>query len=144
MFCCIKMHLFSWVGLIHSININLSNELEWDLAKVLCAHLDLFCMLTEIVSGSRYPTSNLCFPKICEIKLLMNSWKTSPNVGIMQMAKNMIAKFEKYWDVIHGVLAIWNILDPRFKRMMVHFFFLRFMEMKLSIKLKGYLTFLVK
>ena len=39
----------------------LPNEVEWDLAIVLCDHLDLFCMLTEIVSGSQYPTSNLFF-----------------------------------------------------------------------------------
>lgn len=101
----------------------LPNEPEWDLAKALCAHLDLFYMLTEIVSGSRYPTSNLFFPKICEIRLSMNLWKMSPNVEIRRMAENMIAKYEKYWNVIHGVLAIGNILDPRFKKMMVHFFF---------------------
>lgn len=44
-------------------------------------------------------------------------------MGITQMVENMIAKSEKYWYVIHGVLAIGSILDPRFKKMMIHFLF---------------------
>lgn len=39
------------------------------------------------------------------------------------MAENMITKYDKFWDVIHGLLGIWNILDPRFKKMMVYFLF---------------------
>ena len=39
------------------------------------------------------------------------------------MAETIIANYEKYWDVIHGVLAIENILYPRFKKMVIHFFF---------------------
>nr|KAJ0205147.1 hypothetical protein LSAT_V11C500297640 [Lactuca sativa] len=31
------------------------------------------------------------------------------------MATNMVGKFEQYWSLIHGVLAIATILDPRFK-----------------------------
>ena len=49
----------------------------------------------------------------------MNSWKMSPNVGIRQMVENMISKDKKYWDVIYKVLALRNILDLRFKKIMV-------------------------
>lgn len=31
------------------------------------------------------------------------------------MAKSMLQKFEKYWDDMHGVMAIVIVLDPRYK-----------------------------
>ncbi|GAV68249.1 DUF4413 domain-containing protein [Cephalotus follicularis] len=31
------------------------------------------------------------------------------------MAKKMMEKFDKYWHVIHYVMGVANILDPKFK-----------------------------
>ena len=95
-YCLLYKDVFGRLSKLDKQYKCLPNELEWDFARVLCEHLDLFCMLTEMVSGSRYPTYNLFFPKICEIRLSMNSWKASPNKGIRQMTANMIAKYEKY------------------------------------------------
>ncbi|KAH9650690.1 BED-type domain-containing protein [Citrus sinensis] len=73
--------------------------------------------------GTRYPTSNLFFSKICEIRLSMNAWLQSPIEGVKNMATKMIAKYEKYWDVIHGVLAVGTLLDPRRKMLLINFLF---------------------
>ncbi|KAK9221916.1 hypothetical protein WN944_010347 [Citrus x changshan-huyou] len=53
----------------------------------------------------------------------MNAWLQSPIEGIKNMATRMIAKYEKYWDVIHGVLAVGTMLDPRRKMLLINFLF---------------------
>ncbi|KAL5538055.1 hypothetical protein UlMin_045842 [Ulmus minor] len=35
------------------------------------------------------------------------------------------AKFLKYWDVTHGIMAVASILDPRYKMKLIEYFFLR-------------------
>ncbi|KAH9713715.1 BED-type domain-containing protein [Citrus sinensis] len=61
--------------------------------------------------------------EICEIRLSMNAWLQSPIEGIKNMATRMIVKYEKYWDVIHGVLAVGTMLDPRRKMLLINFLF---------------------
>ena len=61
---------------------SLSSKSEWNLSKLLCEYLESFYKLITLFSRTRYPTSNLLFAKICEIKLLMNAWLQSPIEGI--------------------------------------------------------------
>ncbi|KAK9233321.1 hypothetical protein WN943_023570 [Citrus x changshan-huyou] len=102
---------------------SLPSESEWNFSKLMCEYLKSFYKLTELFSGTRYLTSNLFFAKICEIRLSMNAWLQSPIEGIKNMATRMIAKYEKYWDVIHGVLAVGTMLDPRRKMLLINFLF---------------------
>ena len=39
----------------------------------------------------------------------------SPNVVISTMAKSMVAKFDAYWNVIHKLMGVDAVLDPRYK-----------------------------
>ncbi|TXG53272.1 hypothetical protein EZV62_022441 [Acer yangbiense] len=39
------------------------------------------------------------------------------------MTSNMIAKFDQYWNDVHGVLAIASLLDPRFRLKLPQYFF---------------------
>ncbi|KAK2665974.1 hypothetical protein Ddye_004548 [Dipteronia dyeriana] len=39
------------------------------------------------------------------------------------MAINMTLKFEKYWDKIHGIIAVAVVLDPRYKMDLIDYFF---------------------
>lgn len=75
---------------------SLPSELEWNFSKLMCEYLKSFYKLTELFSGTGYPTSNLFFGKICEIKLSMNVWFQSPIEGIKNIATKMIAKYDKY------------------------------------------------
>ena len=43
--------------------------------------------------------------------------------GIKNMATKMIAKYDKYWDVIHKVLAVGTLLDHRHKMLLINFLF---------------------
>jgi hypothetical protein len=50
-------------------------------------------------------------------------WIVSEQPDVAKMALRMLAKFEKYWDTVHGLLSIASILDPRYKMKMIQFFF---------------------
>ena len=90
-------------------------EEEWEMASNICERLAVFHKVTELFSSTSYPTANLFFPKVCEIKIALNSWFTSTNDVIRSVAFKMLKKFDCYWNVIHGVMAVATILDPRYK-----------------------------
>ncbi|KAH9761531.1 BED-type domain-containing protein [Citrus sinensis] len=102
---------------------SLPSEEEWDLAVIMVEHLKSFYMLTEMFSGTKYPTANLFFPLICKMKLSINRWRTADNLAIRIMADKMTDKFDKYWNEIHPMLVVAVVLDPRYKMMLIHFYF---------------------
>ena len=98
---------------------SLPSDKEWDLAVIMVEHLKSFYMLTKMFSGTKYPTANLFFLLICKMKLSINRWHTADN-----LASRIIAdKFEKYWNEIHLMLVVVVVLDPRYKMVLIHFYF---------------------
>jgi hypothetical protein len=57
---------------------------------------------------------------VCEVKLKLNTWGHDENELIRKISTPMIAKIDKYWSDIHGLMAVAVILDPRLKMTMVH------------------------
>ncbi|CAN1160485.1 Zinc finger BED domain-containing protein RICESLEEPER 2 [Linum perenne] len=98
---------------------SLPSESEWEMAQEICSKLELFCDVSDVFSGSTYPTANIFFPNICEVKISLHEWALSPNDIIAEMARKMLVKFDSYWDVIHGILGVAAILDPRYKMKLV-------------------------
>ncbi|KAK2644855.1 hypothetical protein Ddye_020050 [Dipteronia dyeriana] len=96
---------------------------DWKLAAILQDNLKLFYQVTEMFSGTKYQTTNLFFLHICDIRLSLFEWLTNENEVIKEMAVKMIEKFEKYWDVIHGVMVVATMLDPRYKMRLIEFYF---------------------
>jgi hypothetical protein len=99
------------------------SEEDWDIASDICQRLSLFYKVTEVFSGNSYPTGNLFFPKVCEIKIALNLWFISTNDVIRSMAFRMLEKFDSYWNVIHGVMPVATILDPRYKIELLEYYF---------------------
>ena len=102
---------------------SLPTPYEWQMAKDICDRLAIFSRTTKAFSGRHYPTANLYFQKVCEIRLALRKWLACGNSVIEAMAGNMILKFDKYWDVINYMLAVASILDPRKKLECVSFYF---------------------
>nr|KAJ0184752.1 hypothetical protein LSAT_V11C900462970 [Lactuca sativa] len=103
----------------------LPSEDEWNMASEVCEKLKLFYHVTEKFSSTKYPTLNIFFPLICEMKLSLLSWKVSDNEVIKSMASTMLTKFEKYRNVIHNVMSVAIVLDPRYKLNLINYFFLK-------------------
>ena len=105
--------VFPRLKLFESHYVLVPSEAEWETAKDVCYRLELFYNVTELFSGTRYPTANMFFPVICRIKMTLNEWLMSSNVVISTMAKSMVAKFNAYWNVIHKLMGVAGVLDPR-------------------------------
>jgi len=104
-------------------NFSLPNAHDWQFAALVCEKSKIFYDITLLFSGRYFPTANLVFRLICEIKLSLQSWLNS-NVDIIRdMAFKMIEKFDKYWSEMNELLAIASILDPRNKMDYVNFYF---------------------
>ena len=116
-------NVFPRLKLFESHYVLVPSEAEWETAKDVCDRLELFYNVTELFSGTRYPTANMFFPVICRIKMTLNEWLMSSNVVISTMAKSMVAKFDAYWNVIHKLMGVAVVLDPRYKMTLLHFYY---------------------
>jgi len=105
-------------GSLHLVDENykycLCDE-KWKRVKKICVFLLPFYEITNMISATSYPTSNLYFLQVWNIQtLLLESLKYEDEV-IRDMAERMLVKFDKYWDKYSTVLAFGAILDPRMK-----------------------------
>ena len=92
---------------------------EWEKEKDIYGRLQIFYDLTQLFSGTSFPTANIYFPKVFQVQLALSHWLHVPNVVIRTIAQKMLDKFFKYWDVIHEILEVACVLDSRFKLKMV-------------------------
>ncbi|KAH9770127.1 BED-type domain-containing protein [Citrus sinensis] len=109
---------------------------EWELAKQMLDYLRPFSKLTEMFSGTTYPTANLFFPLVCKMRIALKGWQTSDVPAVKNMADNMIGKFLKYWDEISGVLVMAVILYPRYKMMLINYYYPKIYVVGLENQLK--------
>ncbi|XP_058190332.1 zinc finger BED domain-containing protein RICESLEEPER 2-like [Rhododendron vialii] len=98
-------------------------ENDWKLAVEICGRLKVFYNVTELFSRTRYPTANLLFAKICEIKIALSEWVFCDNVVVQNMSWKMEKKYDKYWQNIHGILGVVLVLDPRYKMTLIEYSF---------------------
>ncbi|KAE8733017.1 hypothetical protein F3Y22_tig00001644pilonHSYRG00324 [Hibiscus syriacus] len=102
---------------------SLPTDRDWELASSICGKLQLFYKVTLMFSGTKYPTANVFFPSICEIRITLSKWSEDRDEVIKAMGERMLVKFDKYWSVIHGVMGVAVILDPRYKFKMMEYAF---------------------
>ncbi|KAF7152687.1 hypothetical protein RHSIM_Rhsim01G0133900 [Rhododendron simsii] len=96
---------------------------DWNMAIDICERLKLFYEVTLLFSGTSYPTSNLFFKSVCEIKMKLSEWVLCENFVVLEMALQMIEKYEKYWENSHGFLGVVAVLDPRFKMSLIDYYY---------------------
>ncbi|KAF7810183.1 zinc finger BED domain-containing protein RICESLEEPER 2-like [Senna tora] len=77
--------------------------------------LEPFFETTNLISSSKYPTSNLYFMQVWKIECMLNASLTNEDEVIRDMAHRMKVKFDKYWSEYSEVLAFGAILDPHSK-----------------------------
>ncbi|KAF2308679.1 hypothetical protein GH714_012224 [Hevea brasiliensis] len=102
---------------------NVPTELDWELANKVAEKLQHLYAITQLFSGRKYLTTNCFFIQICDLRINMVEWMNSDGEIIKATSSKIFEKFEKYWSVVHIVLAVVVILDPRYKMKVVEFYF---------------------
>ncbi|WVZ70874.1 hypothetical protein U9M48_019504 [Paspalum notatum var. saurae] len=88
---------------------------EWEKARSLCGLLKTFFDATVVVSGSCYPTANLHFHEIWEVKLALENAILEADDQIIEAVKFMHRKFKRYWKLTWLQISFPVLFDPRFK-----------------------------
>ena len=101
----------------------LPHDYDWEVAKDICGRLKLFHSVTKFFSGRKYPTTNMYFTLMCELKITFNEWSLSSNEMISLMVESMLAKFNSYWANLNVVMAVAAILDSRYKMKLLDFYY---------------------
>jgi hypothetical protein len=96
---------------------------EWEKVENVNQILSIFNDVTNIVSGSEYPTSNLFLPEVWRIKEVLLLKCRDNNEYIRAMVSKMSNKFEKYWGNCNLLMALAAVLDPRYKMKLIKFCF---------------------
>ncbi|XP_057451882.1 zinc finger BED domain-containing protein RICESLEEPER 2-like [Lotus japonicus] len=100
---------------------SLPSDEDWERGKKICEVLLPFYDITNMFSGSTYPTSNLYFMQVWIIECLLFQNKTHEDAVIRDMIKEMQLKFDKYWCDYSVILALASVLDPRLKLQFLEF-----------------------
>jgi hypothetical protein len=95
---------------------------DWADVKALTEILDVVYNAMEKFPVEN-PTANLYFNEMCEIHVLLRTWRNSPSPVVAKVAGQMLSKFEGYWDLTRPVMALASILDPRYKMKSLEYFF---------------------
>ncbi|KAG4939107.1 hypothetical protein JHK84_045304 [Glycine max] len=99
-----------------------SNE-EWKRAEKLCEFLKPFCKMTNLISGTSYPTSNEYFMQAWKIEWLLRETLKCDDPVLQNMTVLMMENFGKYWSDYNVILSISMILDPRMKLEALRFYY---------------------
>nr|XP_028957518.1 zinc finger BED domain-containing protein RICESLEEPER 2-like [Malus domestica] len=88
---------------------------EWDKVVKISKFLGYFYDVTCLFSGTKYPTSNLFFPKVFVIQLQIKAAIDDCDSFMNKMGDYMHMKFQKYWSNYSLIMSIAIILDLRYK-----------------------------
>jgi Domain of unknown function (DUF4413)/BED zinc finger len=99
--------------------VHLPSAIEWDKMIEIHKVLKPFQIITNLFSGSDYPTANLYFENVWKIQMRLSDMAKSSDPEIKQMADGMRVKFNKYWGDYSQILSFGVILDPRHKLKLV-------------------------
>ena len=105
---------------------------EWDLFVAIEPILASLANVTTALSASSYPTANLFYPHIVDVKIALRAAMFSNNLNLKKMGTAMMEKFNKYWEEKNNVMVVATILDPRYKMRYIEWCFGRIFDVDQS------------
>lgn len=94
---------------------------EWIQIEKISKFLKVFYDVTNIFSGTKYPTSNLYFHGVWKIQIHLRKEVESTDWYMSGVVQQMQRKFDKYWAEYSPILAMAIVFDPRYKLQFVEF-----------------------
>jgi hypothetical protein len=79
--------------------------------------------MTNVVSSSDYPTTNLFLPEVWKMKEILAIRASDRNEYIRSMIAKMSENFDKYWGECNMLMSLPIVLDPRYKMKLTSFYF---------------------
>nr|XP_009761067.1 PREDICTED: zinc finger BED domain-containing protein RICESLEEPER 1-like [Nicotiana sylvestris] len=108
---------------ISTIRGNPSTD-DWKNVKAFVKFLNIFYQTTLKFLGSLYATSNSFFHEFFNLRNDIIKYTKSDDLTLVDMAKRMKSKLEKYWgkfESMNMLLIIAVVLDPRYKMKYVNY-----------------------
>ena len=105
---------------------------EWDLFVAIEPILASLAKVTTALSASSYPTTNLFYPHIVDVKIALRAAMFFNNLNLKKMGTAMMEKFNKYWEEKNNVMVVATILDPRYKMRYIEWCFGRIFDVDQS------------
>ncbi|KAH7844114.1 hypothetical protein Vadar_024508 [Vaccinium darrowii] len=96
---------------------------DWEKVDSAYKFLEIFDYVTNIISGSEYPTFNLFLMEVWRIKQTLGKCLEEGEEYLQTMALKMKVKFDKYWSECNLLMALGAALDPRYKMKLMGFCF---------------------
>ncbi|XP_048493931.2 zinc finger BED domain-containing protein RICESLEEPER 2-like [Beta vulgaris subsp. vulgaris] len=99
----------------NEIKMYLLDDDEWQKVYVIHDFLKVFYDITNEFSSYKTPTANIYFKGVWEIQCMLLEMANGPHLFLVDMAKEMQKKFDKYWSDYNLLLSCACVLDPRYK-----------------------------
>ncbi|GAA0174377.1 hypothetical protein LIER_27778 [Lithospermum erythrorhizon] len=91
----------------------LPTEAHWENVVDISDFLEVLADITEIISGSHYPTINLFLSELWGVKNILERNIQSDKPHLQTMAQELKLNYNKYWSQFDILLSIGVFLDPR-------------------------------
>jgi hypothetical protein len=88
---------------------------EWNMFDLIDPLLESLALVTTAFSGTSYPTSNIFYPHIVNVKIAVREAMTCRNRHYKEMGEAMMDKLNKYWEERNNAMELATVLDPRYK-----------------------------
>uniref|UniRef100_A0A0D3BBR6 HAT C-terminal dimerisation domain-containing protein n=1 Tax=Brassica oleracea var. oleracea TaxID=109376 RepID=A0A0D3BBR6_BRAOL len=89
---------------------------EWVRIRTFCKLTGCIYKVAKELFDGEYPTANVYLHLLVELRLMLNQEvKNGDGEYFLGKAKEILERFDKYWDEMFLVLATASVLDPRFK-----------------------------
>jgi len=112
---------FKELAAIDSMYKHLPIDNEWESIAQIHELLRPFCDITNLFSGTEYPTSNLYFENVWKIDMFLKEQAECDDPVIRDMVREMRSKFDKYWSEYTLLFDFATILDPRCKLVLLKY-----------------------
>lgn len=133
--CLLYRPAFCHLQLVDTNYKNCPTSEEWKQIEGLSKFLKVFYDVTNIFSGTKYPTSNLYFHGVWKIQMHLKKEVESADWFINNIVRQMQGKFDKYWAEYSPVLAMAIAFDPRYKLQFVEFCYKKLYEESFKVEL---------